>query len=526
MLNFPSAAVAKGPRVYHQRKCHKSWAHPNARERSAIESDIDIQPIETSPDQTGSKTMSGTPRIHVYVHCWNERVILPHLLRHYRFAEKIVVYDNHSDDGSQAIVKAADNTELRFFDSGGEANDQTYRDLKNRVWKESRGKADYVVVCDADEFLYHPNLISLLKTMRKEGGTILKPMGFEMVSDHTPGPGDRLTETVQNGCRSFAFDKCVLFDPNAIDEMNYQIGFHVCLPTGRVSYFRRPNTALLHYKHLSAAYLKDRYQAIRHRLSPFNLKNRFGVQYQQSDERLEAQHCYFQERAQPVVNETNFWREDGDGTIPEPPNDLDQFEHKGMAAMRQQNWDLAVSAFEKVLEFDPVRVTALGNIGAVFHKRKRLDDAQYAVQQALSVDLNRPDLFYNLGNVLSERENVAGATSAFKSALKLKPDFFQAHVNLGNTLRDTRAFDEAAEHYRKALELNPEAWPAYRNLAGVLFKTGQSHKAIDACLLWLRRDPDSLEGLAWLEKSLRQSGDHAAADQALRQLTALQEPTA
>ena len=67
-------------------------AHGNARGRTPPESSS-VKPFG------GSQAMKY--RIHVYVVCWNEMDILPFCVDYWkRYAEKVVVYDNGSTDGS------------------------------------------------------------------------------------------------------------------------------------------------------------------------------------------------------------------------------------------------------------------------------------------------------------------------------------------------------------------------------------------------------------------------------------------
>src|ERR1700722_20355846 len=55
-------------------------------------------------------------RIHVYSICWNERRMIEYFLRHYEtFAERIVIYDDDSDDGTKEILLAHNKVEVRRF---------------------------------------------------------------------------------------------------------------------------------------------------------------------------------------------------------------------------------------------------------------------------------------------------------------------------------------------------------------------------------------------------------------------------
>ena len=110
------------------------------------------------------------PIVHAYFLCYNESNILPHLIKYYStFCEKIHIVDNHSTDNSREIVESFSNTEFSTFDSNGEFNDHSNKEVKNNIWKKSRGKADYVILGDTDEFLYHENMSEFLIESYKNG---------------------------------------------------------------------------------------------------------------------------------------------------------------------------------------------------------------------------------------------------------------------------------------------------------------------------------------------------------------------
>ena len=93
--------------------------------------------------------------VHVHTFCWNEMEILPFAVQYWkRFADKVFVYDNGSDDGSVEYLSKFDFIEVQHYDTRNELNDYVLRDMKNSVWKKSREEADFAVVCDLDECLY------------------------------------------------------------------------------------------------------------------------------------------------------------------------------------------------------------------------------------------------------------------------------------------------------------------------------------------------------------------------------------
>ena len=104
------------------------------------------------------------PIVYVYTVCHNEALLLPYFLRHYgSFAEKVIVYDNQSTDGSADIAGSWPKTEVRTLDSGNELRDDLLLEVKNNCWKESRGKADLVIVCDVSVPFPHPSISEALR---------------------------------------------------------------------------------------------------------------------------------------------------------------------------------------------------------------------------------------------------------------------------------------------------------------------------------------------------------------------------
>jgi hypothetical protein len=216
--------------------------------------------------------------VHYYSLCWNEEKILPFVLDYYsEFCEKIVIMDNESDDNSHSIIGLFPNATFRTYTTNGKIRDDIYLDIKNNIWKESRGKADWVIVCDTDEILFHPSLIEKLDELKCQGVSIIRPFGFDMYSKSFPT--ESLLE-IKNGISDNRhLRKCIIFNPNMIEEINYKAGCHKCYPKGKVKYYQKADFKLLHYKNLGLEYVINRYEIFRKRLSEFNLENKLGKHY-------------------------------------------------------------------------------------------------------------------------------------------------------------------------------------------------------------------------------------------------------
>jgi len=242
-------------------------------------------------------------RIHVYTVAWNEEAILPHFLRHYeRFAERIVVYDNGSDDATPRIASAHPKTELRRYETRGRLHDGRKAALLSSCYRESRGAADWIVAVDTDELLYHPELVDVLARYRRCGVTLPRVAGYSMVTDEpVPDPGrfpGLLCERFVDGAPNPNFDKRCIFHPDV--DIRFAYGQHQCDPHGPVVESAEAELKLLHYKHFCVDYVWERYQRLRPRLSRFNRWRRLGVHYRESRGQIQASHDRYKRHAVDV----------------------------------------------------------------------------------------------------------------------------------------------------------------------------------------------------------------------------------
>jgi hypothetical protein len=160
-------------------------------------------------------------------------------------------------------------------------DDIVMRDIKNSCWKESRGQADWVIVADMDELLWcdAPGL-DALTTLKTMGISIVQPVGFNLISETMPIRGIPITNQVRLGKFDPNFCKCILFNPNDIDEINYEAGAHRCHPTGSNVRLYQSNgwIKLLHYHHLTLEHILKRRRDDAIRINKENLANGLGVQ--------------------------------------------------------------------------------------------------------------------------------------------------------------------------------------------------------------------------------------------------------
>lgn len=195
--------------------------------------------------------------IWLYCICRNEAPIAPYFLRHYApWVNRMIFYDDQSDDGTREIIKGYDNAELRDWHGSHCIEDNEFTAFHNEQWKEARGKADWVMALDADEFLYHPNILEVLERYLKEGVEVPQVEGYTMIARKFPNTSGQIYDQIKTGVRDGCWDKKAVFRVH----IHYTIGRHGL----DFAQFNPKSSAtcelkLLHYRCLGMDYLRRRH---------------------------------------------------------------------------------------------------------------------------------------------------------------------------------------------------------------------------------------------------------------------------
>ena len=154
---------------------------------------------------------------------------------------------------------------------------------------------------------------------------------------------------------------------------------------------------------------------------------------------------------------------------------------------------------------NPDSFLAHNNLGNVYFRGGRMDEAIAHYQQALAIQPRYALALNNLGNAFLRTGRIEEAVEQYQKALALQPGDAGTHDNLGNALLKTGQVDEAIAHFRTALALRPDDAETHDYLGNALLKKGQVDEAISQCQQALALQPDKAEfhnnfGNALLEK--------------------------
>ena len=229
--------------------------------------------------------------VHALLH--NEAQLLPYFVMHYSQFADIYFYESDSTDGSAELARIMGANVINF-PTGNVINELVFLEMKNNCWKKS--KADWVIIADTDEFVYHPDIINILSNTKY---TIFYPQEWRMFTDKFPTTNGQIYDEVKYGIPGqFGYNKMNLFRPDQITDMNYDAGCHSCNPQGNVLLAPETDIITLHFHDFGVDYRVKRNAHVMSRISEINLQRGWGTHNAWSREKIQA---YYDDAKKHVV---------------------------------------------------------------------------------------------------------------------------------------------------------------------------------------------------------------------------------
>ena len=144
------------------------------------------------------------------------------------------------------------------------------------------------------------------------------------------------------------------------------------------------------------------------------------------------------------------------------PNSLNLFNISGVANSSLENFEEAISVYNKAIIIDP----------------------------------NLPQIHNNLGDVYRKKSDLEKAIIHFKNSLKLNPDYAQGNYNLALSYFQKKSYNEAIFYYKEAIRCSPNYYDAYYNLAVTFLTIGDMPSSIEYFDKCIKIDPNNEEALA------------------------------
>lgn len=219
--------------------------------------------------------------IHLHTLCWNDRRMLDYFFRHYEpWVDHFYLLDDGSTDGTREYLDQHPKVSverLQRVNPGSWILSAQY--IYDNVWKQSRGQADWVIVTNIDEHLYHPDMQNYLAHCGATGITAVPALGYQMISEVFPSRDAVLTRDVRHGMPWRQMNKLSIFNPDKIDNTNFAPGRHRAQFSGDVRFPERDEVLNLHFKYMGMDYTSNRHSELLTGLREIDRERGWGHKY-------------------------------------------------------------------------------------------------------------------------------------------------------------------------------------------------------------------------------------------------------
>jgi len=179
----------------------------------------------------------------IYLLCYNEEILLPHTLHHYktRFpkAHFIILLDTATTDKSEAVARDAGCEVIPWTANNGMdtgTDIKTMTRMKNNIWKTAI--TDWILIADMDEWLEITE--EQLANEDTAGNTMLHCRGLQIVGDSSSLTLEDIDlHSLRTGFFDIIFNKHICFKRSEITEINFTDGAHKSSEQGRVQYGKK-----------------------------------------------------------------------------------------------------------------------------------------------------------------------------------------------------------------------------------------------------------------------------------------------
>ena len=151
--------------------------------------------------------------------------------------------------------------------------------------------------------------------------------------------------------------------------------------------------------------------------------------------------------------------------------------------------------------------------------QKYYDSRLALLQKSLQQDANNPILLNNIGNLYIKMHRFNEAEQLFRKAIGIKGDFAQFHRNLGKLYLAQNNLEDALRALREAVRLDPDNGICLEDLGDVLEAKGENAEALAAYLSAQQKNPRSKATFIRIASLHSRMGNNAEAEKVLRRET-------
>ncbi|AFZ43433.1 Tetratricopeptide TPR_1 repeat-containing protein [Halothece sp. PCC 7418] len=128
----------------------------------------------------------------------------------------------------------------------------------------------------------------------------------------------------------------------------------------------------------------------------------------------------------------------------------------GNTLAQQEEWEQAITCYQRAIERDPQLFEAHRNLAAGFAQQQQWEQAVIAYQKALAINSDSAAVYQELGTVLEEQENWEAAAEAYRCAIARENDLVWSYYRLGKIALHLQHWQEAVAALQNAIQLQED----------------------------------------------------------------------
>ena len=177
------------------------------------------------------------------------------------------------------------------------------------------------------------------------------------------------------------------------------------------------------------------------------------------------------------------------------PESLELLGELGSLYLKTGRDEDALAVYKQIMDIDPRNLDAINNLGSIYRKLKRYRDSVSILEQGIILDENNIQLFYNLGFTYKDMEKYPGAIHCFEMVIAQNKDDVLAYNHLGSIYILQGDYGKAVDTLKRGLKIDQNHPVLHLNLARAYEKVGNNEAASLEYEAALRSRPGWLEAI-------------------------------
>ena len=179
----------------------------------------------------------------------------------------------------------------------------------------------------------------------------------------------------------------------------------------------------------------------------------------------------------------------------EEPESLELLGELGSLYLKTGRDEDALAVYKQIMDIDSHNLDAINNLGSIYRKLKRYRDSVSILEQGIILDENNIQLFYNLGFTYKDMEKYPGAIHCFEMVIAQNKDDVLAYNHLGSIYILQGDYGKAVDTLKRGLKIDQNHPVLHLNLARAYEKVGNNEAASLEYEAALRSRPGWLEAI-------------------------------